>query len=233
MYNTPKLFQSLIPRKCLLCDQILDQHTAPSENFCICCHQTLPFITTACPICAAVLDKPDICGQCLTRPPYFEFSLSAFEFLQPVSYLIYKFKYQHQFYLGHILSLELCRAILMMNARLPDLIIPVPLHKKRLRQRGFNQSAIIARHLAKKLKIPCKNNYLARHKFSAPQVELSARQRRIAVNNAFIINHHRHYRHIALIDDVVTTTHTVNQAAKALKLGGTNMVSVWSLARNT
>ena len=102
-----------------------------------------------------------------------------------------------------------------------------------LRQRGFNQSAMIARHVSNQLNIPCCNDYLVRHKFAAPQIELTARQRRNSVNNAFIVNHHRRYDHIALVDDVVTTTHTVNQAARALKIGGTQYVSVWSLARNT
>ena len=229
MYNMAKLFQSVIPNKCLLCGQ----STAAGESFCIHCHQALPYITRACSICAAVIDEPGICGQCLSNRPYFDSSVSVFEFMEPISSCIYKFKYQHQFYLGKILSLELSKALLSKNARLPDLIIPVPLHKKRLRQRGFNQSAMIARHVSKKLKIPCKNSYLARHKFSVPQIELNAKQRQMAVNNAFSISHDHRYSHIALIDDVVTTTHTVNQAAKALKSGGTESVSVWSIARNT
>ena len=238
MYNLRLLFSSIIPCQCLLCAQILDQRNVDqrpsgSESFCSYCLQNLPFIVTACPLCAAVLDKVEICGHCLSTRPYFDSSISAFEFIQPISDCIYKFKYQHQFYLGKILSLELTRAIIKSNVRQPDIIVPVPLHIKRLKQRGFNQSAMIARHISKKLKIPYKNNYLVRHKYSVPQIELSASQRLTAVKNAFRIKHKQRYRHIALVDDVVTTTHTVNQAAKALKFGGTEMVSVWSVARNT
>ncbi len=233
MYDLNRLFQSIFPNRCLLCDQICDPGTATGVNFCNHCQQTLPYLRRACPTCAAVLESTAKCGYCLSHRIYFESSVSVFKFAEPVSSYIYRFKYHHQFYLGKILSLELFAAISELNAPLPDLIVPVPLHGKRLRQRGFNQSAVIARHLSKKLNIPCKNDYLARRKFSKPQIELTARERKAAVKNAFILNHNRRYNHIALVDDVVTTTHTVNQAAKALKLGGTQHVCVWSLARNT
>ena len=229
MYTRCQQYNCVFPRKCLLCDQ----STVAGQNFCKHCYLTLPFITTACPVCAAVLALPEICGRCLAKKPFFDASVSVFEFREPVSSYIYQFKYQHRFFLGRILSLELATATSTFNSSLPDLIIPVPLHKKRLRQRGFNQSAMIARYVAKKMKISFKNNYLVRHKFYAPQIELNARQRQDAVKNAFIINHKKRYPHIALVDDVVTTTHTVNQAAKALKQAGTEFVSVWSLARNT
>ena len=224
-----RLFGSIFPNKCLLCHQNLSPH----KEFCRHCHKTLPFNAIACPVCAAIVSLPVRCGQCLSCKPFFDSSLSVFEFTEPVSRFIYKFKYHHQFNLGKTLSLELAAAIEAQKNELPDLIIPVPLHRKRLRQRGFNQSAMIARHVAKKLKIPFKNNYLIRHKFSVPQIELSAKQRRQAVNNAFAVKNKQRYKHIALVDDVVTTTHTVNQAAKALKKTGTQFVSVWSLARNT
>ena len=233
MYNLMRPFRWLSCRQCHLCAQIFESNAVTGENFCTYCLQSLPFISTACPVCAVVLDKAEICGRCLSTRPYFDSSQSVFEFKQPICRFIYNFKYQQQFYLGKILSQELSRAIVTINAQRPDLIIPVPLHIKRLRQRGFNQSAMIARHVSKILKIPYKTGYLVRHKYAAPQIELNARQRQIAVNNAFRINSKQSYRHIALIDDVVTTTHTVNQAARALKHGGTDLVSVWSLARNT
>lgn len=233
MYNMMNLFHSVFPAECLLCGLKFHQISVPDEYFCRRCRPTLPYITTACRVCAAVITRTGVCGRCLSSPPYFDASLSVFEFAQPISEIIHKFKYRQQFHLGKILSVELGRTILSLDEPLPEMIIPVPLHKKRLRQRGYNQSAMIARHLSKILKIPHKNNYLSRKKYSPPQIQLSAAQRRRAVSNAFVTNLPRRYRRIALVDDVVTTTHTANQAAKALKRAGNNHVTVWSLARNT
>lgn len=229
MYNPAKLFQSVIPSICLLCQQ--DTH--PGLNFCEHCYPTLPFIRSACPVCAAVMKKSGICGKCLLKRPYFDSSLSVFQFTEPISSYIYRFKYRHEFHLGDVLSRELAKAVLSNDAVPPEIIIPVPLHRKRLRKRGFNQCAIIARNISRVVKIPFKNDYLFRHKFAVPQVELTARQRRLAVEAAFSTRHPQCYNHVALVDDVVTTAHTVNQAARALKLGGTQYISVWSLARST
>ena len=229
MHPLSLLFNRVFPCYCLVCDQ----RTQPGQNFCQYCYLTLPFINAACPVCAAVLARSEICGRCLAETPFFDASTSVFEFTEPISHYIYQYKYQDRFFLGKVLSLELATAVSSFKPGLPDLIVPVPLHQKRLRQRGFNQSAMIARHVARKIKIPFKNNYLCRHKFVAPQTELNARQRRDAVKNAFSVNQQDRYTHIALVDDVVTTTHTVNQAARALKTAGTQFVSVWSVARNT
>ncbi len=174
-----------------------------------------------------------VCGRCLSHPPYFDSAVIPFEFETPVNQLIHQFKYNHQFYAYRPLIEELIKLIDLSSQTLPDIIIPIPLHPRRLFVRGFNQSSMIAKILANELNIPSSNQLLLRHKYTKPQVQLSAKQREQAVKNAFRVGQILNFEHIVLVDDVMTTSHTINQAAKVLKNSGARKISVWALARNT
>ena len=147
--------------------------------------------------------------------------------------MIYQFKYKHHFYAYRPLVVELINLLKKSKQPLPELIIPVPLHPRRLRKRGFNQSNLIAKSLAKTLDIDCDYKSLIRHKFTRPQVELTGKDREKAIRNAFSVTSEIKPKHVALVDDVITTSNTVNQAAKVLKQSGVENISVWALARNT
>ena len=223
------LKQVFFYRTCLLCQQKLS-----SRNwFCSNCNLALPRVEYPCQICATPGNYDGICGRCLIDPPYYDCALVPFEFKNPISKLIHQFKYNHQFYACKPLIKDLHRLVEISNQPLPDLIIPIPLHPYRLITRGFNQSSLIAKTLAKRLDIPYNNRLLTRYKYGKPQVQLSAKQREKAVKNVFKLKQKINTRHIALVDDVITTSHTVNQAAKALTKFGVEKISVWALTRNT
>ena len=221
--------QIFFHRTCLLCQQKLSL----DNWFCSICSINLPRTEYPCRICARPHCYDGICGHCLNNPPYYDSALVPFEFKKPINKFIYQFKYSYQFYAYKPLIHDLYRLIQLSSQSPPDLIIPIPLHPRRLRIRGFNQSSLIAKTLAKKLNIPFSNRLLIRHKYSKPQVQLSARKREEAVKNVFKLKKKVNARHIALVDDVITTSHTINQAAKALKRSGVEKISVWALARNT
>ncbi len=128
---------------------------------------------------------------------------------------------------------ELIALLVKSRQPLPEVIIPIPLHRRRLIRRGYNQSSLIARSLSKALSIPCDNKSLIRNKYAKPQIELTAKQREQAVRGAFKVNTKCKFKHVALVDDVISTSNTANQASKALKKSGVQTVTLWALARNT
>jgi ComF family protein len=107
----------------------------------------------------------------------------------------------------------------------------VPLHPGRLRERGFNQSHLLARHLAATLKIHYADKLLVRHRATQTQSQLDARQRHRNVRKAFQLTQDLGDQHIVLIDDVVTTGATVNEISRLLKSQGAAHVEVWCIAR--
>ena len=113
----------------------------------------------------------------------------------------------------------------------PDCLLPVPLYKKRLKQRGFNQAIEISRSLEKAWDIPIDNNLVKRKCETQSQTGLDAKQRRRNMKGAFEVVGTVKYKHVAIIDDVVTTGSTVNELARILKISGVKKVSVYSVAR--
>ena len=114
---------------------------------------------------------------------------------------------------------------------LPDGLLPVPLHSSRQRERGYNQALELARPIAKQLQIPLFNDLATRIKPTPPQSSLSLRQRRHNLKDAFIVNYSVKNKHIAIIDDVMTSGTTVNALAHKLKQAGARRVSVWCCCR--
>ena len=117
------------------------------------------------------------------------------------------------------------------DVEIPDAIVPVPLSSKRLRQRGFNQSIEIARPLAQRWAIPVDTGSVKRIRNTQPQTGLDRKQRRKNIRGAFEIVRNPDVQHVAIIDDVVTTTSTVNELSRVLKTAGVKRVDVWSIAR--
>ena len=112
----------------------------------------------------------------------------------------------------------------------PEVLLPVPLHWWRQWQRGYNQSALIGRTLSRELGIPMDENLLKRCKATPPQSRLDRRTRKKNLRNAFSLNEH-HYRHVALLDDVVTTGATAEAITRALMRSGVETVEIWAICR--
>ncbi|BCX82410.1 hypothetical protein MIT9_P1996 [Methylomarinovum caldicuralii] len=216
----------LLPPRCLLCGgpgrQPLD--------LCLTCEAELPWIEHPCPVCARPLPAAaPACGACLRRPPPFERTIALWHYQPPVDRLVTAAKYR-----GLQPPLRLfgeCLARRLDSAPRPDCLVPVPLHPRRLRQRGFNQSLEIARVVGRRLGIPLRPGLCRRIRFTPPQQGLSARDRRRNLRGAFVADPAVRGRHVALIDDVMTTAATVAEIATTLRRAGVTEVSVWVIAR--
>jgi ComF family protein len=220
-------FNQLLPATCILCGH------AP-HALCFACLQSLPILSHHCPRCAKFLSNNRLCGKCLKNPPFFDALYACFPYEFPIIQLITELKFQHKLSHARVLSHLLITHIQQVwyaNQPLPDFIIPVPLHPKRLQKRGFNQAIEIAKPISRALRIPLDIHGLQRKLDTAAQSRLSAKERRHNIANAF--QAHRDYTGltIALIDDVVTTTQTITACCKALKRSGAKKIHVWCVAR--
>jgi ComF family protein len=147
-----------------------------------------------------------------------------------VDRLIVNLKYHHRLELARTLGRLLAEPLRQL-ADLPDAIIPVPLHPSRLRQRGYNQSLEIARVVANRLDLPVITRAARRMRATAAQTALPLKQRARNVRNAFAANGDVAGKHVAIVDDVMTSGHTVSALAKALRRAGAKEISVWVVAR--
>lgn len=144
--------------------------------------------------------------------------------------MILDLKYHHRLELARTLG-RLFAERLRKLSKPPDAIVPVPLHPSRLRQRGYNQSLEIARVVAKRLDLPIVTRGAKRVRATAAQTTLPLKQRARNVRNAFAVNGDLKGKHVAIVDDVMTSGHTVGALAKALRRAGAKEISVWVVAR--
>ncbi|HIQ14101.1 MAG TPA: ComF family protein, partial [Leucothrix sp.] len=222
-----------ISSSCVLCDTTVNREV----SICDACQADLPTISQACKICGIPLNKTQlICGQCLKAPPEVDYSVNLYHYEAPVDYLIMELKFGQKLSYAAILGFLLKQQLLKNNLKdLPDALLPVPLHKKRLIKRGFNQSLEIAKIVAKELKIPIEYQLIQRNKVTRAQTELNIKQRKRNIKGCFNLQNENErmpaFQHVVIIDDVVTTGATTNELAKVLKNTGVKKVGVWSIAR--
>ena len=126
---------------------------------------------------------------------------------------------------------QLERGLIQQTLDKPGALIPVPLHRSRLRQRGFNQATELAAPLARRFKLPLLPHSLKRIRATVAQSELNARLRTSNVRNAFAVTGTELPSHVALVDDVITTGSTIYECARILQRAGVKRVDVWALAR--
>ena len=216
---------------CLLC------HNATKTELTLCkhCLKKLPFLLQACSRCALPLEglilHPE-CGQCLQKPPPFNRMITVFEYKSPIDKLIGDFKFHARLSNGHVLAKLLIQKIsaTYLENQLPELIIPVPLHTTRLRERGYNQAVELARPIAKAFNIPINQYDCRRIKSTEPQSQTSASDRHKNLHGAFQCAP-LNVQHIAIIDDVVTTTSTVRELSQTLHKSGVKKIDIWCAAR--
>jgi len=214
-----------IPRDCLLCGA-----GSGGNALCRACRSALPRLPAArCPICAVPTGGSAICGACLADPPFFQRTLAAVAYRFPVDALIQACKYAGDLGAGRALGELLADAI--AGDPVPDIIVPMPLHPARLKERGFNQALEIARPLAWRTGASLVTDACERVKDTPPQASLPWKEREKNIRSAFACRKDLSGKRIALVDDVMTTGHTLNEAAKALKKGGAAQVHAWAVAR--
>lgn len=234
MASLSHLTQWIYPPRCLLCGHKGQKTVHEAVDLCSYCQHRLPFNETACLSCALPLPHDispgAICGRCQKKPPAFDASLSLFRYEQPAVWLVQQLKFNDRLAHARLLGNMFAQKIRDCE-KLPQCIIPVPLFNKRLRQRGFNQSVELAKPVAQKTGLPLELNLVERVKATESQTGLNAKQRRKNTKGAFRIVKAISYKHVAIMDDVVTTGSTVNEIAYVLKKAGVKQVNIWSIAR--
>lgn len=219
----------LYPPTCVLCGDTGEA----SLDLCRPCRQALPGNLHPCPRCGEPLSEQAAsgpCGECQRKPPAFDQALALFHYEDPVRRLILDLKFRAAYPNARLLG-ALLAARLKVQPALPECIIPVPLHRQRYRERGFNQATEIARHVAKALNIPLDLRSCVRVRATPPQSQLSAKERRKNLKRAFEVVKPPNARHAALIDDVITTGATLDELALTLKKAGVLRVDAWACAR--
>lgn len=216
----------LLPARCLVCGC----DGSGGADLCADCRAQLPWQSHACPLCALPLPSSHIaCGQCQQNPPPLDASFAALTYANPLDRLLPRLKFHNNLASARLLSGLMTQAAAHWPR--PQAIIPIPLHRSRLRQRGFDQALELARPLAHALKLPLRTDLLQRQRATCAQTRLSAAARRRNLRQAFAVNATDLPQHVALLDDVMTTGATLHSAAKALKQAGVQRVDAWVCAR--
>lgn len=223
-----RLRRLLLPPLCLVCAE----PGADGGDLCAACRASLPWQGNACGRCALPLPGHEAagvtrCGRCLGTASPLAAAAAAFGYAWPVDGLLRRFKFHHDLAAGRLLG-ELMIPACARQAR-PQALVPVPLHRRRLRQRGYDQALELARPLARALQLPCLPG-LRRVRPTAPQSALEAAARRRNVRGAFAAQAGLP-AHVALVDDVMTTGATLQAAALALRRSGVARVDAWVCAR--
>ena len=231
MFNWRGIIQEyLLPPTCLLCGN----PGYRQRDLCLVCYQQLPRNTDCCYQCAEAFVTPNIgpkvCGHCLRRRPAFDETHAPFLHDATIRYLVTRLKFNADYKNARLLGLLLAEHVSQVAER-PDIILPVPLHRSRYRERGFNQSIEIARTVSRQLAIPLDLQTCRRQRDTPHQTGLSAKLRRKNLRQAFVLVKPLNVRHVALLDDVMTTGTTVHELALTLKKAGVNRVDVWVCAR--
>ena len=225
------IIHCFFPYHCIFCND----KTNRDLDLCIECEKSLPWLKNVCNYCAAPLDftTQSACGACLKKPlPFYKLCI-LFSYTDIIKKLVTGLKFQQQLIYAHILGTLLAEKInsQYQSEKLPDIIIPIPLHKNRLYERGFNQAIELARPISKKLNIPIEYKRCKRVINTTAQSKLLANQRANNMKNAFVAHQDLAYQHIALLDDVMTTGHTLIEMSRALYDVGVKRIDVWCCAR--
>lgn len=171
----------------------------------------------------------EVCGLCLKQPPYLTHTTAVFGYTFPLDKLIQGMKYGEQLSLAHAFAKKLAQRI--NKSDLPDYVIAMPLHPAKLRERGFNQSLLIAATVARELKLKLLVSACRRVRDTPPQSALPWKERKKNVRNAFCCDIDLAGKRIALVDDVLTTGASLNALAEAVQKRGAGEVAAWVIAR--
>jgi ComF family protein len=220
-----KIAQHLLPGLCLLCGT-----PATKGNLCQGCRDDLPYLPRdRCPRCAAPSHAGAVCGACLQNPPEFDLALAPCAYAHPLDRAIQSFKFA-----SNLAAAPMLADLMLTEIRattLPDLIVPMPLSRERLRERGFNQSLEIARIIAVEIGVVLDPEVCRRIQHGAAQSALAWDERAKNIRGAFVCVDDLHGRSVAVVDDVLTTGSTLNEIARVLRKRGATQVIGWIAAR--
>lgn len=221
----------LWPARCLLCGD----PGQDGRDLCARCDRELPWSGPACQRCALPLpaiphDGSALCTLCEHEPPPLVRTVAAFAYAPPLDRLVPRLKFHGELAAGRLMGRLMAEAL--ADQPLPDALVPVPLHRRRLRERGYNQAREIAAPLARQLGVRLRGDLLQRIRHTQPQSRLDADARQGNLDEAFTVSVRGPLpAHVVLVDDVMTTGATLHAAAWALREAGVHRVDAWVCAR--
>lgn len=201
-----------------------------SQVFCSRCHQRLLIVPKPCQLCGLENHNDGtVCAACLYDPPRWQNLIAPWQYRGFTRELLLMLKFSESIQLANsLVSIAFEHFIQPHNP--PEALLPVPLHQNRLTHRGFNQAYEIARILSSQLNIKLDSNTLTRIRDTEAQAGLSATRREKNILKAFSCEQTQ-YRHVAVVDDIITTGSTANEITKTLHRAGVETVEIWGLAR--
>ena len=223
----------VFPPLCPLCDRMLG--TGRRDPLCGACWDGLERIAPPwCRCCGAPLGIEGLCGACRIRRPRFAYARAALLYGDLVREAIHAFKFGGRGGLANPLGDLLAGlGLSALPGAAPDVLVPVPLHPRRARERGYNQALLLARRLERAWRVPVVADTLVRAVPTLPQADLDAAARRRNVRDAFAVRRPERItgRHVVLVDDVLTTGATAGECARTLYRAGAAAVGVLTVAR--
>lgn len=227
----------VFPPRCVACDALLERRDP--LPFCPTCTEGIHFIRSPlCPRCGVPFPSTEgedhLCGDCIASERPYAVARSVGRYEGALLTAIHRFKYRGRTGIGEVLGAIMAGfAGEIWDMKAFDRIVPVPLHRKRLRERGFNQAVILARGISKRFEIPLDFMSLARVVWTPPQVGLGREARSANVHGAFAVRHPERIagRRVLLVDDVYTTGSTLEECARVLLRSKAETVAVLTMAR--
>ncbi len=208
----------------------------PVANICDSCYAAIPRLHSSCLTCGSPgSGSVAICGQCLTNPPALDQCLIACPYVSPVDLWLRSMKDDHNLLTRPLLSQLLFECLKEQLIQQVELILPMPMHWSRRWHRGFNQCELLVDALAHDMELPACHTILRRSRRVKSQRGLNRKQRQKNQRDSFVLDaklqEQIQGKNLLLVDDIITTSATANEAAKTLKAGGANRVAVAAVAR--
>jgi len=223
-----RLLDWLFPARCLLCGGAGEG----ARMLCVPCDEALARNTICCPRCAEPLAAPaPVCGRCLRKPPAFVHACVPLLYAYPLDALLTRLKFGGDLAAARLLGEWVAAAATAAVPQAPDLIVPMPLARRRLAERGYNQALELARPLSRRTGARLAPAALRRVRDTAAQSGLDRKARRANVRAAFLADSSVRGARVWLVDDIVTTAATARSAASAIKRAGAREVVLVAVAR--
>ena len=225
-----ELLDLLAPARCFWCRR----RAAQAAPACASCAAALPWNAPACRACGIPLATAGarVCGHCLRDSPPQDASWAAFRYEAPIAQAIVDLKFHGRLTPAHVVGRLMAQRVAQRPEPLPELLVPVPLSAARLRSRGYNQAHELGRALAAVLAVRLAPAAARRRRDPREQTRLDAAQRHQNVRDAFAIDAGAvRGRHVALLDDVITTGATMAELARAVRAAGATRIEAWAAAR--
>ncbi|HJL55886.1 MAG: ComF family protein [Arenicellales bacterium] len=221
------LLEWVAPPCCLLCRLEVEYR----HGLCQGCWAKLPVNEIHCERCALPMAHESLCGHCQRCPPVFDSVIAPLCYQDPIDQMLCALKYHQQLSFARTAAGLITDTVRESGEPMPDLLIGVPMTHRAVRKRGLNQAVFLARLIGRQLGIPVKSTLIKKLRETDRQSTLNASKRQRNLKGAFHCKGSLEDKHIALVDDILTTGATANEISKVLKVAGANRVDIWVCAR--